>query len=178
MSSIFYLICFLLSQIIISEDCSDIKDVKDINLCSSYSNESYYCCYDNENTKCEPVEKKAFDRGDYKLDCGIIDDNYEKYEFHQYHPKQNLDIGFQTCGRTDPQKKSHCTDYSDISNSCCLFTDTSTQTKGCFSIGRRVNKDSKKGKFSMNDKTYEFECFSIIIRFNIYILILTILFLC
>ena len=83
-----------------------------------------YCCFNSEDGKCKPVEKgKLKDESSKNIICQISEENFGKYEFDQYHPKQDFDgeLGFQTCGKYNPKKRNDCTDYSEISNSCCYF---------------------------------------------------------
>ena len=141
------IIVFSLSQ----EDSSECGgNAISRNDCFALSAPNKYCCFqpDTESTvstvpgsgKCVPIEREEL-KSSQNIDCGITDENYGKYEFDQYHPKQELeDLGFETCGKFNPQKKEDCTDYSEISNSCCLFNKGGTLA--CLHIGRKYIKNT------------------------------------
>ena len=137
-----------------------------------------YCCFylESEVKKCTNITKGNSDAFKDK-DCGITDEYYGKYEFGQYHPKQGLDnLGFETCGKSDPKKKEDCTDYSEISNSCCLFSNVNT--KGCLHIGRKYIGNNKKTTFSIEGKgEFTVECKSFNVIYNLHLILLIALFL-
>ena len=144
------------------------------NDCFAISVPNGYCCFKPSNG-CKFVKKGEINKNS-EYDCGITEENYGKYEFDQYHPKQDLEnLGFETCGKTSPKKKTDCTDYSELSNSCCLFTKDGT--KSCLLIGRKYIGDYKKTTFPFNGGQIEVECKSFTILFNLYSILLILLFL-
>ena len=159
------------------ENCSGDADSR--NDCFAKSVSNGYCCFklksDLTSGECQLVEREAL-KSSQELDCGITEDNYGKYEFGQYHPKQDLDLGFETCGKSSPSKKEDCTDFSEISNSCCLFTKDGT--KACLHIGRKYYGNSKESTFTLEGKgSITVECNSVNIIFNMYSFLLITLFL-
>ena len=164
------LIILLISEIIL-DDCDAKTSVSIRNDCFSVSLPNSYCCFDGTGQKCVKVEKKELgEKPEY--DCGITEENYGKYEFDEYHPKQEIepDMGLQTCGKQDPKNVEDCTEYSELGNSCCWFQNGGQQ--GCFLIGKRYDKDHIKGNFG--DISYD--CKSSNIIFNMYSILLLLLF--
>ena len=104
MLSKYYIILLLLLlfvEIILGEDCDDIKEPSSRNDCFKASSSNKYCCFNSNNNKCESIERNEL--GEHpSLDCGLSEENYGKYEFFEYHPKMDFDIGFQTCGTQSP----------------------------------------------------------------------------
>ena len=145
------------------------------NDCFSISVSNGYCCYKTEEGNCTSIPKK--DLNNLKeYDCGITGENYGKYEFGQYHPNQEADsLGFETCGKISPSKKKDCTDYSEISNSCCLFTINGKKT--CLHIGRKYIGDLKEKSATIEGIEVNYECKSFNIIFNLYSILLIALFL-
>ena len=137
------------------------------NECFTFSSSDKYCCFTGNG--CVWVDKNKLDEN-YKYDCGISDQNYGKYEFREYHPKSELDIGFQTCGEENPEKKEDCTKYSELNNNCCLFQ--SSDTKACFAIGRTIDINSVKSNFQIGDKSFEYDCKSFNIILSLYTFLL------
>ena len=85
-------------------------------------------------------------------------------------------LGFETCGKNSPKKKEDCTDYSELSNSCCLFS--KGDIKACLHIGRKYIGDFKKTTFKIEGEDLDVECKSYNIIFNSYsILLIALLFL-
>ena len=163
---IFILLSFF--KIIINEKCNIPSGIpiENRNDCFVYSTPKAYCCYNSEGEdKCQLVPKNDLSSKS-NLDCGITNENYGKYEFGQYHPKQVFTLeGFQGCGVFDPKDKEDCIEYSELSNSCCFFK--KGVEKACFSIGKKF--DGKNTKF--NYKDYEVECNSSNIILTIYSLL-------
>ena len=157
------------------EDSCEETNANSRNECFALSTPDGYCCFDSSNKKCEKVERNQLKSNSKDFDCGITDEYYGKYEFDQYHPNQKLEgLDFETCGKNEPKKKQDCTDYSEISNSCCLFTNG--DIKSCFHIGRKYIGDFKKNTFKFDGKDYTVECKSFIIILNLYsILLITLL---
>ena len=158
------------------------------NDCFAISVPNGYCCYNKTEIEkgteteaktevnCQFIAKDKLKENN-DIDCGITDEYYGKYEFGQYHPEQELDnLGFETCGKYKPSKKEDCTDYSEISNSCCLFS--LDGKKSCLHIGRKYVGDFKKKSFTIdNNKQVEYECKSFNLILNLYSILLIILFL-
>ena len=154
--------------------CND-KKASSRNDCFAISVPNGYCCYKQAEENCTFITKDELKKKS-DLDCGITDEYYGKYEFGQYHPKQDSDnLGFETCGKYNPSKKGDCTDYSEISNSCCLFTIGGKKT--CLHIGRKYVGDFKKKSFTINSTQVEYECKSFNLILNLYSILLIILFL-
>lgn len=138
--------------------------------CFAQSNGTHLCCYDGE--KCEAIDnlnsEKDLDNllSEKKLDCGINEEIYKEYEFTPYRPSQpDIDLGLQNCGRTQPKKKKHCTDYSSIMNSCCYFK-FDTDQAGCYYLGKKYSGNSDKHTFG----TYTYECHETSIRKSFFVL--------
>ncbi len=159
-------------------NCIASNAVETRNDCFAISVANGYCCFNSANKTCLTIQKSELNSSK-EYDCGITDENYGKYEFGQYHPDQKLKgLDFETCGKNDPKNKKDCTDYSELSNSCCLFTSKeNNDQKSCFHIGRKYIGDFKKIDFEFNGKGYTYECRSFNIIFNLYsILLITLLF--
>ena len=112
--------------------------------------------------KFEEVSKNV----DY--DCGAKDLVYQEYDFSQYHPNQDSvssQINFISCGKLKPSKKSQCTKYSQITNSCCFFKSGGGQA--CFYIGKKYTGPHKK--MDMNGDV-SFECSSMFLKLSFFIL--------
>ena len=156
------------------ETCNTITPTSR-NDCFSISVSNGYCCYKTTGENCTIIQKKDLSNSK-EYDCGITGENYGKYEFGQYHPKQEVEsLGFVTCGKISPSKKKDCTDYSEISNSCCLFTIDGKKT--CLHIGRKYIGDLKEKSFNFEGKDVKYECKSFNIIFNLYLILLIALFL-
>ena len=166
------IIAFSLTQ---EESVCEESPVESRNDCFAKYTPNGYCCFNSAEKKCMPILKTNFKESSKEFDCGITEENYGKYEFGQYHPNQKLEgLDFETCGKNEPKKKQDCTDYSEISNSCCLFTNG--DIKSCFHIGRKYIGDFKKNTFKFDGKDYTVECKSFIIILNLYsILLITLL---
>ena len=119
--------------------------------CFILSNPDSFCCYNSTNQKCISVLKSELKNT--ALDCGITDNNYGKYEFGQYHPKQDFNLDFQTCGEYNPKEAEVCLKYSEIANSCCFFK--KGDQKACLAIGRRY---IGKGKYKEGNEVIIYEC--------------------
>ena len=177
---------FILLLIIAFSLCENDKDAcnethaTSRNDCFARSVPNRYCCFVSLNNPCQSISREELD-SKLNYDCGITEERYGKYEFGQYHPdqpKKLKDLGFETCGKSEPKKKGDCTDYSEISNSCCLFS--IGEIKACLHIGRKFIGKSKKTTFKIEDNGDEInvECKSYNIIFNLYsILLIALLFL-
>lgn len=131
--------------------------------CFAQSNGTDLCCYDGTTCKGITLDKLASEKG---LDCGINEEVYKEYEFTPYRPSQpDIDLGLQNCGRTQPKKKKHCTDYSSIMNSCCYFKFDTNQA-GCYYLGKKYSGNSDEHTF---DK-YTYECHETSIRKSFFVL--------
>ncbi len=165
---------------------SYIKEIINVNLCDSaspenrndcfiYSSPESYCCYKLDsslNKNCELIKKEDLSTR-YDLDCGVSEENYGKYEFGQYHPKQNINLeGFTGCGEYNPQGKSDCVEYSELSNSCCLFQSTDGK-KACFYIGKKYDRKDKELKFE--DYTIKCKSFNLILSLSSILLLIFLL---
>ena len=175
MLKMFFILFIFLSffELIQNDDDECYKEPSSRNDCFTISNSTYYCCY--KEKKCILIPKND-SKSIQEADCGISEDNYGKYEFGQYHPSQSqfdLDLGFQTCGKSNPKKKEDCSDYSDLSNSCCFFTYDGKNA--CFGIGRKFIK-GEENKFTFDNKEVSYECNSFNIIFRLYLIILYIFF--
>ena len=167
------IITFLLLSfigIIINQTCENITNATR-NDCFTLSTPKSYCCYDSDNSKCIEVSKENLESS-YQYDCGISESNYGKYEFKEYHPHQEFDLDFQHCGRPNPTKKSHCTDYSELANSCCFFK--KDDKTACLAIGK---KSDKEGDYSYDNETIHYECYSfnLILKFGSILLMIFLL---
>ena len=136
--------------------------------CFILSNPDSFCCYNSTDQKCISVLKAELKNT--TLDCGITDNNYGKYEFWQYHPKQDFDLDFQTCGEYNPKKKEDCLKYSEIANSCCFFKKGGKNA--CLAIGKRY---IGKGRYDEGGEEIEFECNSFNNIVNFFSIILKLL---
>ena len=158
------------------KDACNKTEATSRNDCFSRSVPNRYCCFVSPN-QCQSISRNELN-STQKYDCGITEDNYGKYEFGQYHPDQPealKDLGFETCGKSSPKKKEDCTDYSEISNSCCLFT--KNDAKACLHIGRKYISDSNKNTFKIGNDDITVECKSFNIILNFYSILLIALFL-
>ncbi len=123
--------------------------------CFKKSSSNKLCCYDNG--QCHELDSLKKNTKNY--DCGIVNNNVEEYEFSIYHPisSDENDIGFQTCGAKKPKKKKDCTDYSQLTNSCCYFYGNGID--GCNSIGKKYSGPNEEIKIKINDDlTVTYEC--------------------
>ena len=176
-SLLFILLLIITFPLCQEEDCNTSSpNPNSRNDCFAISVSNGYCCFKSTSEKCQFVKRGSL-ASNKDLDCGITEENYGKYEFGQYHPDQKeLDgLDFETCGKTNPSKKKDCTDYSEISNSCCLFTKGSD--KACFHIGRKYISNSNKNTFKIGDNNEEevtVECKSFNIILNLYSILLII----
>ena len=147
------------------------------NDCFANSTSEKYCCYDGNTTSCKLVNKNEL--SNTLFDCGISEENYGKYEFGQYYPEQDLgvDIGLQSCGKNGPKSRGDCTDYSQLTNSCCRFSVGGKS--GCFFIGKKyLGKIEKKNfKFNNSDTQIEYECNSFNLMPKLFLLFSILLFL-
>ena len=162
-----YLLIFLFISLfnnIYNQECEQITAEIRYD-CFKYSTSEEYCCFNNLDKKCLLVNKNEI-KNNPSLDCGIIDNNYGFYEFEEYHPRNNMNLPFQTCGEKNPKRKQDCLEYSEISNSCCFFE--RANEKGCFYIGRRYSGDLKKKSFKFNNETIDYDCKSFSINFKNY----------
>ena len=170
-------VLFILSLIISFSICTECESSSsEYHACFDNLLPNEYCCFHSVNGSCISVEKgKLKDASSKNIICQISEDNFGKYEFEQYHPKQDFDdLGFQACGKFNPKKRNDCTDYSEISNSCCYFKNSKGQ-KACFHIGRKYIGDFKEKSTNINgfSVTYEFKSFNLL--FNLYSILLIIL---
>ena len=123
--------------------------------CFVYSNSINRCCFKSTDSSCTSVALSELKTTEF--DCGANEAIFENYEFTSYKPPQPaIDLLFQGCGQTKPSKKSHCTDYSQLSNSCCYFK--WGDKKGCYSIGKKYSGEHKKISFKYEDVEYTYEC--------------------
>ena len=147
------------------------KEPTSRNDCFAISVPNGYCCYKDSGGHCKYTKREDL-KNSKEYDCGITNENYGKYEFGQYHPDQDSDnLGFETCGEYNPSKKEDCTDYSEISNSCCLFTIDNKKT--CLHIGRKYVGDFKKKTATIDGKQVEYECKSFNLILNLYSILIT-----
>ena len=126
--------------------------------CFKKSSSNKLCCY-KSGENCKVIEKLSDNPDNYDYDCGIVNNNVGEYEFSIYHPISSNEnkIGFQTCGAKKPKKKKDCTDYSQLTNSCCYFE--GKEKKGCYSIGKKYSGPNEEIKIKINDDlTVTYEC--------------------
>ena len=171
MSKIYFFFLYLISiiPIIKSNDCESESNLTTRYDCLKHSTSNERCCFSNSNSnssckllKFEEVSKNV----DY--DCGAKDLVYQEYDFSQYHPNQDSvssQINFISCGKLKPSKKSQCTKYSQITNSCCFFRSGGGQA--CFYIGKKYTGPHKK--MYMNGDV-SFECSSMFLKLSFFIL--------
>ena len=133
-----------------TDKCDNIK-ASSRSDCFVLSEPDSFCCYNSINQTCISVLKAELKKTAF--DCGITDNNYGKYEFGQYHPKQYFNLDFQTCGEHNPNKKEDCLKYSEIANSCCFFKKGGKNA--CLAIGKRY---IGKGRYDEGGEEIEFEC--------------------
>ncbi len=166
MSKIYFFFLYLISIIPI------IKSIE----CGKETQKTRYDCLKNStsnercrfhNSKCELIKFEEVSKyEDY--DCGAKDLVYQEYDFSQYHPNQDSvssQINFISCGKLKPSKKSQCTKYSQITNSCCFFRSGGGQA--CFYIGKKYTGPHKK--MYMNGDV-SFECSSMFLKLSFFIL--------
>ena len=159
------IITFLLLSfigIIINQTCEGMPATIR-NDCFTLSTPKAYCCYNSADSKCYEVQREDLENN-FQYDCGISESNYGKYEFKEYHPHQDFDLDFQHCGRPNPTKKSHCTDYSELANSCCFFK--KGDKYACLAIGKKLDKNGDYF-YDIDNETIHFECcsFNLILKF-------------
>ena len=173
-------VLFILSLIIsssICQKCETSGSSPKIDGCFTILLPNEYCCFHSENETCVSVEKgKLKDASSKNIICQFSEENFGKYEFDQYHPKQDFDddLGFQACGKYNPKNRNDCTDYSEISNSCCYFKNSKGQ-KACFHIGKKYIGDFKEKSTNINGFSVTYECKSFNLLFNLYSILLIIL---
>ena len=141
---------------VICEDC-DGKSASNRYDCLKLSSSNKLCCYDGKN--CQQINDLKENTGN--LDCGIVKGSVGEYEFSIYHPipSDDIGIGFQTCGAKKPKKKKDCTDYSQLTNSCCYFeTKEDNKKKGCYSIGKKYSGPNEEISATINGKNIKYEC--------------------
>ena len=170
------IICTIIAAlfILIKGQCPS-NNVKSRFDCFSQSNGTHLCCYKNEtNDGCEAIYITNLTQNK-DFDCGIDELSYKEYEFTPYRPSQpKIELKFQSCGRTKPEKKNHCTDYSTIMNSCCRFKFNSNET-GCYYLGKKYSGNSDKHIFTDDTGTYTYECHGASVRKSIFLLFFSIL---
>ena len=136
--------------------------------CFQHSNSNKRCCYYYNN--CYEVSLSAVYLSNY--DCGAKDPVFQEYDFSQYHPNPDPvsdQINFVACGKLNPTKKSHCTKYSQITNSCCYFYSSGGQA--CFAIGKKYTGPHKKMNVA-GDVQYECNSQFLKISFILFVFIL------
>ena len=151
---IFAFLFFVPFVICVGEECKGASDNR--YECFKYSSSNELCCY-KSGQKCQVI-KKLSENPD-NLDCGIVNNNVGEYEFSIYHPISSNEnkIGFQTCGAKKPKKKKDCTDYSQLTNSCCYFYGNGID--GCYSIGKKYSGPNEEINIKINDHlTVTYEC--------------------
>ena len=165
----FILLLSFIKEII--NQCESITP-KNRNDCFTYSSPGSYCCYKKDiktnEEKCVSIEKENLSTS-YELDCGVSEENYGKYEFGQYHPKQSIELeGFTGCGVINPKSKSDCVEYSELSNSCCFFQ--KDNDKACFYIGKKFDRKDKDLSFD----GYSIKCksFNLILSLSSFLLLI------
>ena len=171
MSKIYFFFLYLISiiQIIKSNDCVNESTPITRYDCLKHSTSNERCCFSNSNSKCTLVKFEELSKNE-GLDCGAKDLVYQEYDFSQYHPNQDSvssQINFISCGKLKPSKKSQCTKYSQITNSCCFFRTTGGQA--CFAIGKKYTGPNKKMTVA-GDVTYE--CNSCFLKISLIFLFL------
>ena len=177
---LFILSLFMIFSLSQEEECNTISTTPiSRNDCFARSVPNGYCCFNSSGSgSCKIILREELNKTQ-GYDCGITDEKYEKYEFGQYHPEQPSifkDLGFETCGKSNPKKKKDCTDYSEISNSCCFFK--IGNENACLHIGRKYIGNLKETSFSLGYHDVKVECKSFNIIFNLYsILLIALLFL-
>ena len=104
---------------VICDDCEDNTTPSNRYDCLKLSSSNKLCCYDGNS--CKSINDLKDNTNNY--DCGIVKGSVGEYEFSIYHPipSDDIGIGFQTCGAKKPKKKKDCTNYSQLTNSCCYF---------------------------------------------------------
>ena len=159
-----YLFNFIKSQ------CTSTNDVTTRYDCFQHSNSNKRCCYSSSDKNCYEVSLSAVYSSNY--DCGAKDPVFQEYDFSQYHPNPDPvsdQINFVACGKLNPTKKSHCTKYSQITNSCCYFYSSGGQA--CFAIGKKYTGPHKKMNVA-GDVQYECNSQFLKISFILFVFIL------
>ena len=125
--------------------------------CFKKSSSNKLCCY-KSGENCKVIEKLSDNPDNYDYDCGIVNNNVGEYEFSIYHPISSNEnkIGFQTCGAKKPKKKKDCTDYSQLTNSCCYFYGNGID--GCYSIGKKYSGPNEEIQIKIKELTVKYEC--------------------
>ena len=159
--SFIYLFTFIKSQ------CASIQQPNSRYDCLQYSNSNKRCCFSPSG--CHEVSLSSVYTSPY--DCGARDPVFQEYDFSQYHPNPDPvsdQINFVACGKINPTKKSDCTKYSQITNSCCYFY--STGGRACFAIGKKYTGPHKK--MTVGDVNYECNSQFLKISFILFVFIL------
>ena len=150
-----------------NQNCSAIRPNSRYD-CFEYSTSNTRCCLNQLNSRC--VEVNITQSYSTNYDCGAKDAVYQEYDFSQYHPTPETvsdQINYIACGKIKPSKKSDCTKYSQITNSCCFFRTTGGQA--CFAIGKKYTGPNKKMTVA-GDVTYE--CNSCFLKISLIFLFL------
>lgn len=167
-----------------SQDCESQTNINTRYDCLSLSDSNNFCCYNG--TTCTLVNIKDFLTNketpgvDYNtIDCGVINKDYKSYEFKDYHPRSSkkINLDLESCGVYEPSKRKHCSDYSELTNSCCLFTEKGTTNKACYYIGQRYTGKLEKKNYNYNGKEIEYECLGVFLKRELLLIIVGILFL-
>lgn len=146
-----------------NSNCNGITNPNNRYDCLKFSTSNVLCCYKSENSpSCEEKNFSELKNLKNTIDCGVVDNRVGEYEFSIYHPNLSgqKNIGFQTCGAKKPKKKKDCTNYSQLTNSCCYFSGDVT---GCYSIGKKYSDEDKEKKITIkdiegNELNIEYEC--------------------
>ena len=153
----------------IKSDCNSTTATSRYD-CFEYSTSNKRCCFKELSSAC--IEVSLSDSYTTSYDCGAKDPVYQEYSFTQYHPTPDVvsdQINFVACGKIKPTKKSDCTKYSQITNSCCFFHSTGGQS--CFAIGKKYTGPNKKMNVA-GDVTYECNSQFLKISFIFFVFIL------
>ena len=117
------------------------------------------------------------------IDCGITNENYLSYNQTKHlrpvdkHLGENIDLGLYTCGVEEPEDRDDCTDYSDLTNSCCIFSTeeqfSDKNKNGCYSIEQKYSGSYKVQSFKYGDeeKTIYYRCPVNFISLNLVLLL-------
>ena len=140
---------------VICDDCESTKPSNRYD-CLKLSSSNKHCCFKSVNDNCSSIDDLTKIEEGY--DCGIVKGSVGEYEFSIYHPipSDDIGIGFQTCGAKKPKKKKDCTDYSQLTNSCCYFEGKGK--KGCYSIGKKYSGPNEEISASINNVAIKYEC--------------------
>ena len=141
---------------VICENCEEKTNPSNRYDCLKLSSINKHCCFKSVNVNCKLIDDLSnIDEG---YDCGIVKGSVGEYEFSIYHPipSDDIGIGFQTCGAKKPKKKKDCTDYSQLTNSCCYFE--GDRKKGCYSIGKKYSGPNEEISATINGKNIKYEC--------------------